>query len=72
MNAVKGNKFDKEKLRVIFDYYQNYVEFALIIMQNAADIIQPEFQPILYPDSEVKSKFPNYHKLTIDRLYNLN
>ena len=72
VNAVKGNKFDKEKLRVIFDYYQNYAEFALIIMQNAADIIQPEFQPILYPDSEVKSKFPNYRKLTIDRLYNLN
>ena len=39
-------------------------------MEN--DIIQPEFQPILYPDSEVKSKFPNYRKLTIDRLYNLN
>ena len=72
MNAVKGNEFEKEKLRVILDYYQKYVEIALIIMQNAADIFQPEFQPILYPDSEVESKFPYYHKLTIDRLYNPN
>tara|TARA_B100002052_G_C15770751_1_gene546806 strand:- start:105 stop:956 length:852 start_codon:yes stop_codon:yes gene_type:complete len=72
LGSKKKDKFDFDKYKEVHDIYHRWVELCLIIMQNSADIIQPVFQPILYPDSEVESKFPNYHKLTIDRLYNLN
>ena len=70
LGSKKTGKFDKEKYKKVLQFYNNWIELCLIIMQNSADIIQPVFRPILPPNGEIKSKFPYYYKLTIDRLYN--
>ena len=70
LGSKKAGKFDKNKYKKVHEIYNKWIELCLIIMQNSADIIQPVFPPILQPNSELKSKFPYYHKLIVDRLYN--
>ena len=66
----ESNKvFDIDRLRVILDYYQKYVEFLLIVLQNAADIMQPIADPLLIPDSKIKDNHPKYHELAVQRFH---